>query len=328
MTSHVSLVVPSRGGAGRLPTLLAALQAQTHPDWEVVVVLDGDVDGSDAVLAAWADRVPVRPVVFPENRGRAAALNAGHAAATGSLLVRCDDDLVPRPDFVSLHAAAHDQADDRGPCGVIGMCRNLFPETPYARAYGRPAYTRLREHAHAAPRAERWRYWGGNVSVDRDTWDRVGPYDESYRGYGWEDADWGFRLHEAGVPIVVAPGLETDHHVAATTTSGRALRAYQSGTAKRRFEAKHGVRVDGPRGHDPWNLAVRAGSRLLSESGIDRVGDLVDQLADRSPRWVAEKAVALSVEASALAGYRTTTQGTPVTPLRPVTLRQLGMRGA
>ena len=283
---------------------MAALEAQTH-DWEVVVVVDGDVDGSAKVLAAWTDRVPVHTVVLPENQGRPAALNTGHAVARGSVLVRCDDDLVPRPDYVAGHAAAH--ADGR--VGVIGMCHNVFPETAYARVYGRPAYERFRRDAHLAPPDVRWRFWGGNVSVDRESWERVGPYDESYRGYGWEDVDWGFRLHAAGVPIVVVPGLETDHRIAATTTDGRAERAYQSGSARRRFEAKHGFQVVPGPGRAPWELAVRTTSRLLTESGIGRAGRAVDRVADRLPSWLAEKAVALTVEAGAAAGYRRSEAG-------------------
>jgi GT2 family glycosyltransferase len=304
-TPHVSVVVPSYHGARRLAALMAGLARQTYDDWEVVVVLDGDVDGSERVLTAWADRVPVRTVVLPANRGRSAALNAGHAVAEGQVLVRCDDDLAPRPDYVELHAAAHRS----GSVAVIGMCRNLFPETPYARVYGHPAYARLRQAAHDAPADERWRYWRGNVSVDRETWDRVGPYDEGYRGYGWEDVDWGYRVHCAGVPITVVPALETDHHIAATTTAGRALRAYYSGSARRRFESEHGFQVLAPGGLDPWNLAVAGAARVLDEAGIGRAGRAVDRLADRLPRWVAEKAVALTVEAGAVAGYRRSDAG-------------------
>jgi glycosyltransferase involved in cell wall biosynthesis len=300
MSPAVSVVVPSREGADRLPVLLGALERQSHEDFEVVVVLDGDVDGSERVLDQWADRLLVRTVVFPENRGRPAALNAGHEAAAGDVLVRCDDDLVPGPDYVRQHAEGHQD----GRRGVVGMCRNVFPETAYARAYGRPAYERFRAGAHAAPPETRWRYWGGNVSVDRETWQQVGPYDEGYRGYGWEDVDWGYRLHRAGVPIVVVPGLETDHHIAATTTAGRALRAYYSGSARQRFEAEHGFQVVAPGGHDAWNVGVRTAARLLTEGGIARAGRAVDRVADRLPQALAEKAVALTVEAGSLAGYR------------------------
>ena len=47
----VSVVVPTRGGARRLPVLLEALAGQVLDEpWEVVVVLDGDVDGSRQLI--------------------------------------------------------------------------------------------------------------------------------------------------------------------------------------------------------------------------------------------------------------------------------------
>jgi glycosyltransferase involved in cell wall biosynthesis len=199
---EVSLVVPSRGGAARLPLLMECLARQTHDSWEVVVVLDGDIDDSQPLVESWADRLPVRSIVFPENRGRPAALNAGLAAAHGSVLVRCDDDLTPGPDVVRDHALAHRTG-------------------------------------------------------------HIGPYDESYRGDGYEDVDWGYRAHLAGLSIEVLPELETDHHVAATTTADRALRAYYSGSALRRFEAKHDLPASPRKALDPWNLAVRAASRVI-----------------------------------------------------------------
>lgn len=301
MSPGVSVVVPSRGGAQRLPGLLECLLAQTTTDWEAVIVLDGDIDDSAAVVAGYSGRAPVRSVVFAENRGRPAALNAGFGAARGDVLVRCDDDLTPRPDFVAGHVAAH--ADE--PVGVIGMCRNVYPPTPYAEVYGGPAYERLRTAALEAAPQDRWRFWGGNVSVSRETWLRVGPYDESFRAYGWEDVDWGFRLSALGIPLVVVAGLETDHHIAATTTRSRARRAYYSGSARHRFEAKHGTQVLAQAaGRDPWSLTVAATSRVLTEHGLEVVSEAVDRSVERLPRRVAEKAIALLVEAGARAGYR------------------------
>ena len=72
---EASVIVPSRGGAERLPVLVGALAAQQDaPPFEVHVVLDGDVDGSAAVLERLAAKHPHLPLtwtVFEENRGRA-----------------------------------------------------------------------------------------------------------------------------------------------------------------------------------------------------------------------------------------------------------------
>ena len=200
----VSVVVPSRGGRRRLETLLQCFEAQTEPRFEVVVVIDGDVDDSAGLLRGRTTTVPLHVVTFPENRGRSAALNAGMAAARGRVLVRCDDDLEPKPDFVALHLEAHAGTDAR-PLGVVGLYRNVFPDTPYARAYGRPADVRFREDAYRAPADTTWRYWAGNVSVTRETADRVGAYDEGFRAYGWRTSTGGTACTCSASPSSSSP---------------------------------------------------------------------------------------------------------------------------
>ena len=303
----VSVVVPSRGGRRRLETLLRCFEAQTEPRFEVVVVIDGDVDDSAGLLRDRHTTVPLQVVTFPENRGRSAALNAGMAAARGGVLVRCDDDLEPAPDFVGLHLAAHSGSDgtDGTERGVIGLYRNVFPDTPYARAYGRPADERFREDAYRAPADTTWRYWAGNVSVTRATADRVGDYDEGFRAYGWEDVDWGHRLHLLGVPVVLDPALETTHRLSAVTAASRVERAWFSGAARRQFVAKHGLTDLAPRRPDsPWTRAVAVAARVLTESRARRAGRAADAVAHVLPRRVAHALVALLVEGASTAGYR------------------------
>ena len=297
---RASIVIPSRGGAARLPHLFDALRAQTTGDWEAIVVLDGDIDSSAAVVEAVRDELPVRSIVFSENRGRSAALNAGFEVATGDVLIRCDDDLRPRPDYVAAHIARHASAE----VGVVGLVQNVFPETPYARAYGNIRDARFRDEAYALSPDRRWRQWCGNVSVTRATYDLVGPYDPDFRTYGWEDVDWGYRLASAGIDVVFAPELETPHHIAAVTTEIRVKRAFYSGAARRTFVAKHGESALGRRaaGAGPWGRLIdRTGLRLGLADLLARARR-ADAALDRMPRWLAEKRVSWLVESAALSG--------------------------
>jgi glycosyltransferase involved in cell wall biosynthesis len=99
-----SVVIPSYQGAERLENLLGCLALQeTDFEWEAVVVLDGSTDDSLGTIARWSSSVPVRVIDLGTNRGRSAALNAGFDAAMGRVLVRCDDDLAPDPNYVRRH---------------------------------------------------------------------------------------------------------------------------------------------------------------------------------------------------------------------------------
>lgn len=304
LTPEASVIVPSRGGAQRLPRLIGALATQEDaPPFEVHVVVDGDVDGSEAVLAQSAADHPSLDLswtVFRENRGRVAALNAGADATSGRILIRTDDDLEPGPHYIRDHVAAH----SGGPRGVIGLTANVLPDSAYQRVYGDAQDEAHRRHAYALPAEQQWRHWAGNVSVPRALHEELGGYDPDYRQYGWEDVDFGYRLHIAGYPVEIRPELETRHHAAAVTTYTKARRALHSGSARQIFTAKHGAgALSGDRAPGgPWGVAVRAVAALSTERTIQYSSTVVERAAAVLPAPVARKLIALQVEAAAETG--------------------------
>ncbi len=313
MNPDLSVVVPSLGGARKLPALLDALAGQSVAlgiQWEVIVVVDGVVDDTIEVLRRYRDRIPVEALTFPHNRGRSAALNAGFEAAKGRVLVRCDDDLTPREDFVARHLSHHDHL---GPIvGAVGLCPNVASFTRYDRVYGRAAARRSIDGGYSLDPFLRWHLWAANCSVTRQTYELVGPYDEGFREYGWEDIDWGYRLHQAGVPIEVDRDLEAAHRGVPPTAQSRIDRAFASGRARAAFEAKHesawsdGVTVAErlPAAVRAWNAAVHSVANMGGRAGWHRGGAVVDALLPVLPDRVASKLVAFGVEGAGVAGAR------------------------
>ncbi len=299
MSPVASVIVPSHGGAARLPVLFEALQRQEGPSYECLVVVDGDVDGSAQVIEQWRSRIPLRGIVFDANQGRSAALNAGHEAATGDVLIRCDDDLAPASDFVAQHVATHES----GPVGAVGMCLDVFGDTAYGRAYGDQARESMRALTYSLAPDLLWRRWGANVSVTREQWQRIGPYDTRFTQYGWEDIDWGYRLHRAGVPIVVRRELEVAHLNPAPTAAQRARKAYLSGRSRAVFVDKHGpVLTDAVPVTSPWNAAVRGlAATMRSERAVRIAGSPVDALLPHLPPTVGRKLAALLIESAGAA---------------------------
>lgn len=301
-----SIIVPSYRGARRLPTLFDSLAAQKSgtPDFEVIVVIDGVDDGS-VRLVERETRFPVRHILFPENRGRVAALNTGYDAAEGDVLIRCDDDLLVPSGYVSAHVDAHRTAAQ--PIGVIGATRDIHDGSAYARAYGERAAADSYRFATTRPAGERWRLWAANCSITRATWENVGPYSSEYRAYGWEDVDYGYRLHAAGIPLEVVPAAEAEHHGPARSARARALKAFDSGAARATFHRLHpeAPLAQPSAGDGAWGAVVGGLARTLTSSGrVRSIGSVVDRAVELAPAPVGRKLAAALIEAGGIAGAR------------------------
>ncbi|MGP4045568.1 bifunctional glycosyltransferase/CDP-glycerol:glycerophosphate glycerophosphotransferase [Streptomyces sp. 2A115] len=93
-----SIIVPVQGVAGRLPSALDSVLAQSFPDFELIPVCDTPDSPAGAVAAGYAERdTRVAPAHSPSSAGPGAARNTGMRAATGAYLLFLDGDdvLVP-----------------------------------------------------------------------------------------------------------------------------------------------------------------------------------------------------------------------------------------
>jgi glycosyltransferase involved in cell wall biosynthesis len=304
---RASVIVPTHRGALRLPPLLEALSRQVVAvPWEVVVALDGVLDDTPAILRAYASRLPLRTLSAATRRGVCATLNDAYRDARGDVLIRCDDDLTPAPDMVTRHLAWHDASPVA--LGVIGATRDVFPDTSYARSYGRAANARQRSRAYGRSPDRLWVHWAAHNSVCREAWDRVGGFDPRF-AYG-EDSEVGLRLHRSGVRLLIDPQLEIEHREPAQTARARASRAFVAGASRRLFDVVHpdhrhaeaqpvGVRARA------WNAAVAGTSTLLrSPEGFGRLGAVADRLPALVPDRLRGRITALAVESAGRSGHR------------------------
>ncbi|HKH91738.1 MAG TPA: glycosyltransferase family 2 protein, partial [Gemmatimonadaceae bacterium] len=201
---RVSVVIPTYRRRDALLRLLSGLARQRLPatDFEVIVVVDGSLDGSREAAEALSTPYELR-VLWQENLGRSAARNAGLDAARGELVVMLDDDMEPAPDLLVEHLRAHD-ADD--PVAVMGAVPVVLSETTSApAAYVGSKFNRHMERlARTGAPVTLRDFYGGNLSVRRDVLARVRGFDEGFTRYGNEDLELSLRLAAAGVRIVFA----------------------------------------------------------------------------------------------------------------------------
>lgn len=189
----VSVVIPTYGKLGCLRATLESLAAQSYPAdlTEVVVVDDCSDDGTSAFLEGLEASYSLVALRHDTNRGRAAARNTAIEAAGGELVVFVDDDMRCEPDLIERHVECQTA---HGDCVTIGSAVTA-PELGRSTVY---AYLdEMGVHRLAAGSRAPARYFvTNNSSVPRRCLIEAGLFDESFRNYGFEDAELGFRLED------------------------------------------------------------------------------------------------------------------------------------
>ncbi|MBI5557375.1 MAG: glycosyltransferase family 2 protein [Deltaproteobacteria bacterium] len=100
---RISVIIPTYNRKEYLPRAIESVLGQSFRDFELIVVDDGSTDGTAALVAGYG--AALRPV-RQENRGPAAARNAGIRVAHGALLAFLDSDDWFAPEKLVVQEAA------------------------------------------------------------------------------------------------------------------------------------------------------------------------------------------------------------------------------
>lgn len=197
-----SVVMPVRNGADTVARQLQALAGQTlRQGWELIVVDNGSTDATVSVVESNAHRLPHLRVISAHGRaGINYARNCGVRAAAGEYIVLCDcDDRVD-----SRWLAEIDRAVD---CGAVLFGGGLRISTKLGRPVGFES-----SKATLYGGGLGFLLWptGANCGFRRDVFDRLGGFDESYRG-GGDETDFFWRAQLAGIPLIAVPDAEIEY---------------------------------------------------------------------------------------------------------------------
>ena len=214
----LSVVIPTRGRRDKVCSLVRRLQGQHFDDnrLQIIVVLDGDIDGTGAALAALTvRRLPV-PVVLGQTgddpqvgHGAGPARNAGAASATGDVVLFLDDDVVPtRDDLLLQHAQGH-----RGdaPCVLVGVPipRPSAPSAYLSRTISAWWQKQIR-HFEAGHALRFTDMATANSSLPTRLFRDIGGFRALSRRDDW---DLGLRLQTSHVPLIALAGARVNHMV-------------------------------------------------------------------------------------------------------------------
>lgn len=214
MSFDVSVVVPTYNRLDTLPEVLAALAGQRAEGltFEVVVVDDGSTDGTGGWLRGRSLGVPLT-VLTQENRGPAAARNAGVAAARGERVAFLGDDTVPSPGWLAAHRAAHARRGDDPKLAVIGYTAwhprmRLTAFLRWINEYGLQFGYALIDDPEKVPFNF---FYTSNLSLGRELL-LAEPFDLSFPYAAWEDIETSYRLERRqGMRMVYEPAATVAH---------------------------------------------------------------------------------------------------------------------
>ncbi len=201
MVPTLSVIIPVHNGGENFRRCLSSLRRADPGPTEIIVVADGDTDGSGKV----GEEMGARVLRIPGPQGPARARNEGARTARGEILLFIDADVTVSPDIVDrVVRAFHDHPEVEA---LIGSYDDAPGEANFLSQYKNLYH----HYIHQASRAEASTFWGACGAIRRRTFQDLGGFDESYRRPSIEDIELGYRLVEAGRRIRLDRELRIKH---------------------------------------------------------------------------------------------------------------------
>lgn len=216
----ISVIVSTYNAQGPLSVCLSSFARQTDPDFELIVVEDGDFPSTRALIDSFQQR-GLKNVTYTsqEDIGFRAARsrNLGIRASKAPYIIFVDGDCFVLPDFI----ASHRQMAQKGffVSGKRSFLRHAITQD-ILHCSEAPSYSRFRWFvlgllSHATRLFEfiplpdgKWRYnkateWKTvqtcNLGVWKEDIVKINGFDNRYMGHGLEDSDFVVRLVNSGV---------------------------------------------------------------------------------------------------------------------------------
>jgi glycosyltransferase involved in cell wall biosynthesis len=198
----ISIVVPVYNGGEAFRQCLMSLAALQPPPMEVIVVSDGDTDGSWQMAKEFGARVIRLPTT---SGGPARPRNVGALQAKGEYLFFVDADVCVHPDTLRQVAETFHCYPDL--TALIGSYDDTPAETNFLSQYK----NLFHHYVHQNAQKEASTFWGACGAIRRDIFLEIGGFDEKYRRPSIEDIELGYRLKKACHQIQLCKDIHVKH---------------------------------------------------------------------------------------------------------------------
>ncbi len=246
----ISVVIPTFNRRDKLAACLKRLEEQTipHSQFEVIVVDDGSTDGTLHFLLTYKKHTPLNFSFFTqENKGAGTARNKGLMHAVAPIILFIGDDIYAAPTLLENHIKTH-EAHKEINAGCLGFItwdhdQEITPLMRFLESgtaiLGRFGGSQFAFDLLKGKKTAHWNFfYTANISLKKAVLQKH-SFDESFKGYGWEDIDLGLRLfkHEK-LTLYYCPSAVGFHHHPQTFESFT-KREFAVGNGLRLFQKKH-----------------------------------------------------------------------------------------
>jgi len=197
----VTVIIPVHNGGHRFRKCLQNLVAAKPVPDEIIIIADGESDGSWRMAREFGMQV----LKMPTAGGPAQARNLGARSAKGDILFFIDADVTIPADTVHQIYAIFQDAPNLA--AVFGSYDDAPAETNFLSQYK----NLLHHYVHQTSNEEATTFWSGCGAIRRDVFLEMGGFDKKYRRPSIEDIELGYRLKKAGYKIRLIKTLKVKH---------------------------------------------------------------------------------------------------------------------
>lgn len=218
----VTAMICTRNRGASIVAALESLLANTHPDFELIVVDQSTNDETAEAVRPFLGDARLR-YLRSETSGLGRARNVGIAQARGEVIIMTDDDCEVESNWLEAIAAAF----ARHPKAAVVYCNVVpgpyDPEKGFIPAYAAPEsrlMTSMRDWC--APHGI-----GAGMAVRRNVMEEIGGFDETFGAGGaffsFEDSDVALRVLARGYHVYHTHETTVTHFGFRTWEEGRTL---------------------------------------------------------------------------------------------------------
>ena len=201
-----SIIIPVYNRPDEVAELLESLRQQSYRNYEIIIVEDGSSVPCEAVVKAYADRLPVTYYTKP-NSGPGQTRNYGAERAKGEYLLIWDSDiLIPEGYFEAIESFL--KANPVDAFGGPDRAHASFTDVQKAINYSMTSFFTTGGIRGGKKKLDKFFPRSFNMGIRREVYTQLGGFRAMRFG---EDVDFSYRIVEAGYKTALIPDAYVYH---------------------------------------------------------------------------------------------------------------------